>query len=98
VIVHQPLAEQLRVVDERIEQQLVGVYAERADYLINDHERRHNPQEPIVNLQACVELFVQSLQLDVSALMEPEEEGLIGRLSRRMMKSLGLVFGDFARD
>jgi hypothetical protein len=71
-IVDQPLAEQLRVVAEGIEQ-LVGVYAERADYLIDGYERRHNPQEPIVDLEGCVELFVQSLQLDVSELMEPEE-------------------------
>jgi hypothetical protein len=72
-IVDQPLAEQLRVVAEGIEQ-LVGVYAERADCLIDGYECRHNPQEPIVNLEGCVELFVQSLQLDVSELMEPEEE------------------------
>jgi len=31
-------------------------------------------QAPIVDLGGCVELFVQSLQLDVSELMEPEEE------------------------
>ena len=72
-IVDKPLAEQLRVVAEGIEQ-LVGVYAERADYLIDGYERRHHPQEPIVDLEGCVELFVQSLQLDVSELMEPEEE------------------------
>ena len=72
-IVDQPLAEQLRVVTEGIEQ-LVEVYAERADYLIDGYERRHKPQEPIVNLEGCVELFVQSLQLDVLELIEQEEE------------------------
>lgn len=59
-ILDQPLAEQLRVVAEGIEQ-LVGVYMERADYLIDGYERRHNPQEPIVDLEDCVELFGQSL-------------------------------------
>ena len=69
-------------------EQLVGVYAERADYLIDGYERRHNPQEPIVNLDDCVELFVQSLQLDVSELMEPEEEVQypVQRRSRRYKK------------
>jgi len=72
-ILDQSLAEQLRVAGERIEQ-LIGVYAERATRLIDSYERRHHPQEPIVNLEDCVELFVQSLQLDVSELMGPEEE------------------------
>lgn len=53
-------------------EQLVGVYVERADYLIDGYERRHNPQEPIVNLEGCMELFVQPLQLDLSELMEPD--------------------------
>jgi len=39
-ILDQPLAEQLRVVAEGIEQ-LVGVYMERADYLIDGYERRY---------------------------------------------------------
>jgi hypothetical protein len=73
VILDQPLAEQLRVVREGLEQ-LIGVYAARATRLIDDYERQHNPQEPIVDLEDCVELFVQSLQLGVSELMEPEEE------------------------
>ncbi|MBW4517991.1 MAG: hypothetical protein KME11_22550 [Timaviella obliquedivisa GSE-PSE-MK23-08B] len=93
-IVDQPLAEQLRVVAEGIEQ-LVGVYAERADYLIDGYERRHNPQEPIVNLENCVELFVQSLQLDVSELMEPEEEVQypVQRRSRVREEEMGSVVG-----
>jgi hypothetical protein len=72
VILDQPLSEQLRVVAEGIEQ-LIGVYAERATRLIDGYERRHNPQEPIVDLEGCVDLFVQTLQLDVTELMEPEE-------------------------
>lgn len=93
-IVDQPLAEQLRVVAEGIEQ-LVGVYAERANYLIDGYERRHNPQEPIVNLEGCVELFVQSLQLDVSELMEPEEEVQypVQRRSRLQAEETGSVVG-----
>ena len=71
VILDQPISEQLRVVSI---EQLIGVYAERATRLIDSYERRHHPQEPIVKLDGCVELFVQSLQLDVSELMEPEED------------------------
>jgi hypothetical protein len=41
-IVDQPLAAQLRVVAEGIEQ-LVGVYADHADHLIDGYERRHHP-------------------------------------------------------
>jgi hypothetical protein len=93
-ILDKPLAEQLRVVAEGIEQ-LVGVYAERADYLIDGYERRHNPQEPIVDLEGCVELFVQSLQLDVSELMEPQEEVQYPgqRRSRRQEEETGSVVG-----
>jgi hypothetical protein len=72
VIIDQPLSDQLRVVAEGIEQ-LIGVYAERATRLIDGYERRHNPQEPIVDLEGCVDLFVQTLQLDVTELMKPEE-------------------------
>jgi hypothetical protein len=70
-IVDQPLAEQLRVVAKGIEQ-LVGVYAERADYLIDGYERRQSAGADR-RFRGCVELFVQSLQLDMSELMEPEE-------------------------
>jgi hypothetical protein len=93
-ILDQPLAEQLRVVADGIEQ-LVGVYAERADYLIDGYERRHNPQEPIVDLEGCVELFVQSLQLDVSELMEPEDEVQypVQRGSRVREEETGSVIG-----
>jgi hypothetical protein len=63
--------------------------------LIDSYERRHNPQEPIVNLESCVELFVQSLQLDVSELMEPEEEVQYPaqRRSRLREEEMGSVVG-----
>jgi hypothetical protein len=94
VIIDQPLSEQLRVVAEGIEQ-LIGVYAERATRLIDGYERRHNPQEPIVNLEGCVDLFVQSLQLDVTELMEPEErvQYPAQRRSRIREEATGSVVG-----
>jgi hypothetical protein len=94
VIIDQPLSEQLRVVAEGIEQ-LIGVYAERATRLIDGYERRHNPQEPVVNLEGCVDLFVQSLQLDVSELMEPEEgvQYPAQRRSRLREEATGSVVG-----
>jgi hypothetical protein len=94
VIIDQPLSDQLRVVAEGIEQ-LIGVYAERAARLIDGYERRHNPQEPIVNLEGCVDLFVQTLQLDVTDLMEPEEgvQYPAQRRSRLREEEAGSVVG-----
>ena len=40
--------------------------------LLSNWERRYNPAEPVVDLEKCVELFVQSLQLDVAELFEPD--------------------------
>ncbi|OUC15079.1 MAG: hypothetical protein B0A82_08860 [Alkalinema sp. CACIAM 70d] len=66
------LAEQLAVAGQVL-MQLSEVYAERANLLMSGWERRHNPAEPVVNLDACVDLFVQSLALDVSDLFEESE-------------------------
>ena len=41
--------------------------------LISGWERRHNPVEPVINLEDCVDLFVQSLTLNVSELFEDPE-------------------------
>jgi len=40
--------------------------------LLSGWERRYNPAEPVVDLENCVELFVQSLHLDVAELFEPD--------------------------
>ncbi|OUC15158.1 MAG: hypothetical protein B0A82_08400 [Alkalinema sp. CACIAM 70d] len=66
------LAEQLAVAGQ-ILMQLSEVYAERANLLMSGWERRHNPAEPVVNLDDCVDLFVQSLALDVSDLFDESE-------------------------
>ncbi|MGG6297704.1 hypothetical protein ACQ4M4_25195 [Leptolyngbya sp. AN02str] len=68
----QSLAEQLTVVGDVLVQ-LSEVHAARANLLISGWERRHNPAEPVVNLENCVDLFVQSLTLDVSDLFEEPE-------------------------
>jgi hypothetical protein len=69
---HQSLAEQLTVAGDVLVQ-LSEVHAARANLLISGWERRHNPAEPVVNLEDCVDLFVQSLTLDVSDLFEEPE-------------------------
>ena len=69
---NQSLAEQLTVAGDVLVQ-LSEVHAARADLLISGWERRHNPAEPVVNLEECVDLFVQSLTLDVSDLFEEPE-------------------------
>ncbi|PSB23334.1 hypothetical protein C7B61_11800 [filamentous cyanobacterium CCP1] len=68
----QSLAEQLAVAGDVLVQ-LSEVCAARADLLISRWERRHNPTEPVVNLEECVDLFVQSLSLDVTDLFEEPE-------------------------
>jgi hypothetical protein len=68
----QSLAEQLTVAGDVLVQ-LSEVHAARANLLISGWERRHNPVEPVVNLEDCVDLFVQSLTLDVSDLFEEPE-------------------------
>jgi hypothetical protein len=68
----QSLAEQLAVAGDVLVR-LSEVHAARADLLISRWERRHNPTEPVVNLEECVDLFVQSLSLDVTDLFEEPE-------------------------
>ena len=69
---NQSLAEQLAVAGDVLVQ-ISEVHAARADLLISRWERRHNPTEPVVNLEECVDLFVQSLSLDVTDLFEEPE-------------------------
>ncbi|MGI0495303.1 hypothetical protein ACN4EG_26285 [Alkalinema pantanalense CENA528] len=68
----QSLADQLAVAGNVLVQ-LSAVYEVRANLLISGWERRHNPAEPVVNLEDCVDLFVQSLSLDVTDLFEDSE-------------------------
>lgn len=61
--------EQLILVTEVITQ-LSQVYAARVELVFFDWQRRYNPTEPVVALEECVGLFVQSLHLDVADLFE----------------------------
>ena len=53
--------------------QLAQIYAARVEELLSSWERRYNPTEPTVDLEDCVDLFVQSLHLDVADLFEAPE-------------------------
>jgi len=95
----QSLAEQLAVAGDVLVQ-LSEVHAARADLLISRWERRHNPTEPVVNLEECVDLFVQSLSLDMTDLFE--EPALIQYPANRKKKSStqtdGSVVGEVDKD
>jgi len=71
-IAPQSTSEQLILGAEAISQ-LSQLYAARVELLLSDWERRYNPTEPVVDLEDCVGLFVQSLNLDVADLFEPPE-------------------------
>lgn len=98
-LLDQSLAEQLAVAGNVLVQ-LSEVHAARADLLISRWERRHNPTEPVVNLEECVELFVQSLSLDVTDLFEEPEPAQYPR--NRKKKSLtqtnGSVVGEVDKE
>jgi hypothetical protein len=68
-IAHQPLQEQLQVAGEML-RQISEVYAARAEWMMSGWEHRHNPQEPVVDLEGYGELFAQSLSLDLGELFE----------------------------
>lgn len=72
VLFNRPLAEQLRVVGDVLVQ-LSEVCAARSQLMISTWEHRHTPSEPIVDLSNYVDLFVQSLSLDVAELFEEPE-------------------------
>lgn len=86
----QSSAKQLAVAGDVLVQ-LSEVHAARADLLISRWERRHNPTEPVVNLEECVDLFVQSLSLDVTDLFEEPE--LMQYPTNRKKKSSAQVDG-----
>jgi hypothetical protein len=72
VIQGQPIAQQLEIASTAMTQ-LTEVYAVRAEKWMTDWQRRHDPQEPVVALEQCVDLFVQSLHLEISDLFEPPD-------------------------
>jgi hypothetical protein len=67
-----PLSEQLQVGGEAISQ-LAEVFVARADWMISGWQHRHSPIEPVIKMEDCSELFVQSLYLDVSEFFEEPE-------------------------
>jgi hypothetical protein len=69
---NQSLAEQLTLAGNVLVQ-LSEVCAARADRLMDGWERRHHPSEPVIDLEDCADLFVQSLALDVAELFEEPE-------------------------
>lgn len=69
LIAHQPSSEQLNMAGEVL-MWLSDICAARAEWMIEQWQHRHNPSEPVVNLDNCVDLFVQSLSLDMSELFE----------------------------
>ena len=75
------IAEQLSLAGEVL-MQVSEVYAAKAERLITRWEQRHNPKEPIVDLGNCIDLFVQSLSIDVTELFE-EPESVVYPVNRK---------------
>jgi hypothetical protein len=93
-LVDQSLAAQLMVAGDVLVQ-ISAVHAARADLLISGWERRHNPAEPIVNLEACADLFVQSLSLDVTDLFEvPDPVQYPANRKGKSVQATGSVVGE----
>jgi hypothetical protein len=95
-LTQQPLAQQLAIAGEGLVQ-LCAVYAARADLLIAQWEYRHNPKEPAVSLDGCVDLFVQSLSLDVTDLFE-EPEPVQYPANRKRQPVEGTIVGEVDKD
>jgi hypothetical protein len=95
----QSLAEQLSVAGDVLVQ-LSEVHAARANLLISRWEHRHNPTEPVVNLEECVDLFVQSLSLDVTDLFEEPEpvQYPANRKKKLSAQADGSVVGEVDKD
>ncbi|MBD2309576.1 hypothetical protein H6G17_29515 [Chroococcidiopsis sp. FACHB-1243] len=66
------LAQQLAIGAEGLAR-IAAVYAARAESLIGEWESQYNPTEPVVDVDKCADLFVQSLHLDLSDLLEPPQ-------------------------
>ena len=72
VMEHGDLAQQLAIGAEGLSR-IAVVYAARAESLIWEWESQYNPTEPVVDTEGCTDLFVQSLHLDLSDLIEPPQ-------------------------
>jgi hypothetical protein len=97
-ITDQPIAAQLAVAGEVL-MQLSEVYAARANLLFSSWERQHNPQEPVVDLEGCVDLFVQSLSLDVTDLFEePEPLQYPANRKKKTPRPEGSVVGEVDKE
>ncbi|MDV2997353.1 MAG: hypothetical protein N4J56_007058 [Chroococcidiopsis sp. SAG 2025] len=72
VMEHCELAQQLAIGAEGLAR-IAAVYATRAESLIWEWESQYNPTEPVVDVDECAALFVQSLHLDLSDLLEPPQ-------------------------
>ena len=97
-ITEQPLAEQLAVAGDVL-MQLSEVYAARAELMFSRWERRHNPQEPVVDLEGCVDLFVQSLSLDITDLFEePEPLQYPANRKKKTLSQEGSVVGEVDKE
>ncbi|OLP15762.1 hypothetical protein BST81_24385 [Leptolyngbya sp. 'hensonii'] len=92
-IAEQPLPEQLQIVATALTQ-LSDLCAVRADLLLSDWEYRHDPQEPVVDLDSCVELFVQSLHLDLTDLMAEPDPDQYSRQNRNRCQAGDSVVGE----
>lgn len=89
-IAPQSTSEQLILGAEAISQ-LSQLFAARVELLLSDWERRYNPTEPVIDLDDCVGLFVQSLNLDVADLFEPPETVYILLIDRHEHKLLQIT-------
>ncbi|PSB62602.1 hypothetical protein C7B79_17295 [Chroococcidiopsis cubana CCALA 043] len=69
---HCDLAQQLAIGSEGLAR-IVAVHAARAESLIWEWSSQYNPTEPVVDADECADLFVQSLHLDLSDLLEPPQ-------------------------
>ena len=97
-ITEQPLAEQLAVAGDVL-MQLSEVYVARAELMFSRWERRHNPQEPVVDLEGCVDLFVQSLSLDITDLFEePEPLQYPANRKKKTLSQEGSVVGEVDKE
>jgi hypothetical protein len=71
LLAQQPLDMQLQV-GGLVLLQLSELCVARANCLIADWETQHSPIEPLVDLESCLDLFVQSLSINISDLFEPD--------------------------
>ena len=91
----QTLTDQLAIAGNAMVQ-LSEVYADRAAGMIEAWERRYQPQEPVIDLEDCAELFVQSLSLDVSDLFE-DPELVAYPVNRKGAERAGSIVGEVAK-